>query len=165
MTIGGSLTAQFRCSPGTVDPGTGVISFIDPAPSFATTMINGEPPPPPPIDAALELFVSGPTRAAASDKTVAGGVINVGTTVFTVCPADMAWDIEVNGVDTTGSVSLLTGECTALQPGRATRFRFRWTYGAGEVAPGAGVKYSAKLSVAGDSNPANDSATVTQIAR
>jgi hypothetical protein len=43
MTIGGLLYLQFRCSPGTVDPTTGVISFIDPAPSFATTTVHGEP--------------------------------------------------------------------------------------------------------------------------
>jgi hypothetical protein len=38
--VGGVISVQFRCSPGTVTgPDPGVSSFIDPAPSFATTQV------------------------------------------------------------------------------------------------------------------------------
>lgn len=42
----GVLTVQFRCSPGTVDVATNVITFIDPAPEFAMTQIETLPVPP-----------------------------------------------------------------------------------------------------------------------
>ena len=46
-TIGGFLQVQFRCSPGTVDPLTGVITLTDPAPSFAQVGDNNPPTPTP----------------------------------------------------------------------------------------------------------------------
>jgi hypothetical protein len=43
-TVGGIITVQFRCSPGTVTPpDPGVITLIDPAATFATTTITGTP--------------------------------------------------------------------------------------------------------------------------
>jgi hypothetical protein len=40
-TVGGVIHVQFRCSPGTVTgPDPGVISFLDPAPTFASAQIQ-----------------------------------------------------------------------------------------------------------------------------
>jgi hypothetical protein len=40
--VGGVIPVQFRCSPGTVTgPDPGVSSFIDPAPTFASTQVAG----------------------------------------------------------------------------------------------------------------------------
>ena len=39
--IGGFLSVRFACSPGTVTgPDPGVVTFIEPAPAFATTLIQ-----------------------------------------------------------------------------------------------------------------------------
>jgi hypothetical protein len=60
--VGGVFNVQFRCAPGTVTPpDPGVITLIDPAPSFDSTTI---PPPPPP-----------PTANAGADQTVDPGAL------------------------------------------------------------------------------------------
>jgi K319L-like, PKD domain len=58
--VGGFLNVQFRCAPGTVTgPDPGVISLIDPAPSFDTTQIQSAN--------------TAPTANAGGDQTVASG--------------------------------------------------------------------------------------------
>jgi hypothetical protein len=43
-TVGGVIPVQFRCSPGTVTgPDPGVVSFVDPAATFASTQIQPAP--------------------------------------------------------------------------------------------------------------------------
>jgi hypothetical protein len=82
-------------------------------------------------------------------------VTNEGTSSITVCDTDISWDIEVNGVNTTGSVSE-PAACKTLGPGASTRFKATWTYGAGEVTTGAVVNYMATVTVANDFNAANN---------
>jgi hypothetical protein len=60
--VGGVFNVQFRCAPGTVTgPDPGVISLIDPAPSFDTTLIEGT------------AVNQAPTANAGPDQTVALG--------------------------------------------------------------------------------------------
>src|SRR6266508_2824689 len=57
--VGGVFNVQFRCAPGTVTPpDPGIITLIDPAPSFDTTQI---------------LVNTAPTANAGPDQTVASG--------------------------------------------------------------------------------------------
>jgi Calx-beta domain/K319L-like, PKD domain len=61
--LGGLFGVQFRCAPGTVTgPDPGVITLIDPAPSFDTTQLGGAADPP-------------PTANAGPDQTVAEGTL------------------------------------------------------------------------------------------
>jgi hypothetical protein len=96
--------------------------------------------------------------------SVVAKVTNAGTSTITVCDTDIAWDIEVNGVDTTGSVSEQAG-CKTLGPGAPSRFKASWTYGAGEVTPDATVSYTATVSVAGDINATSNTDVEVRIAK
>jgi hypothetical protein len=96
--VGGTFNVQFRCAPGTVTgPDPGVISLIDPAPSFDTTTIDA------PNQA--------PTANAGADQTVAlGGSVNLtgtGSTDPEDEPLDYAW------TQTSGTAVTLTGADTA----------------------------------------------------
>ena len=117
------------------------------------------------IDGSMNAIVSGPTRTAAGDKTVVAKVTNLGTDVLQVCDTDISWAITVNGTPTTGTVSAKTTGCKTLTPGGSARFRFLWTFGTGEVSPGATVVYTATVTVAGDVNNANNSDTETRTAK
>ncbi len=116
-------------------------------------------------DAAMNVVVSGPTRSAADGKTVKAVVSNVGTSTFQVCDTDISWNIMVNGAPTTGTVAALNPGCSNLAPGGVARFRFRWTYGFGEVTPGAIVDYTATVTIPGDAVPGNNSDTETRTAK
>jgi K319L-like, PKD domain len=117
------------------------------------------------VDGSMNAIVSGPTRTAAGDKTVVAKVTNLGTDVLQVCDTDISWAITVNGTPTTGTVVAKTTGCKILTPGGSARFRFLWTFGTGEVSPGATVVYTATVTVANDSNTANNSDTETRTAK
>jgi hypothetical protein len=98
----------------------------------------------------LDVVVNGQTRAAAGDRTVVAKVTNAGSTAITVSDADVAWSIRVgasacdgSGNLTTGSIEPLNPGSTTLEPGRSATFRYRWTFGAGEVSSGTGIAYRA----------------------
>jgi hypothetical protein len=115
-------------------------------------------------DVSMNVIVHGPTKSSKTSKSVVAKVRNEGTSNVTVCNSDVTWDIEVNGVDTTGSVSQRE-RCKTLRPGQSTRFRATWTYGAGEVTAGAEVNYMATVTVAGDSDTSNNTDSEIRIVR
>jgi hypothetical protein len=117
------------------------------------------------FDVAMNAIVSGPTRSTADGKTVVAKVSNFGTTNCVVSDTDITWAILVNGVPTTGTVAALNPGTSTIGPGSSARFRSRWTYGTGEVSPGATIVYTATVSVAGDVNVANNSDTETRTAK
>jgi len=67
---------------------------------------------------------------------------------------------------TTGCVSLSPGHVESVFPGPpasglpSIRFRFLWTYGVGEVKPGALVSYTATVTVPDDPTPENNTGQV-----
>jgi len=100
-TVGGFLQVIFRCAPGTVTgPDPGVIALIDPAGSFDTTLIEGEPP-----------VNQAPTANAGPDQTVAlGASVNLSGAGSSDPDADTltyAW------TQTGGTAVTLTGANTA----------------------------------------------------
>ncbi len=133
--------------------------------STDSVVITAQPPVVEMADASMDAIVSGPTRTAAGGKTVVAKVTNLGTGNLTVCDTDIRWTILVNGSPTTGSVLSLTPGCKTLSPGGSTRFRFRWTYGTGEVLPGAIIGYTATVTVDDDADANNNSDTETRTAR
>ncbi len=158
------LGLEFVCSPGEVVDGADPSTIVptDPAPPFASTTIQS---PSGVIDAAMDAIVGGPTRAAAGAKTVVAKVTDLGTGPLEVSGGDISWEILVNGAPTTGTVAALDPGTKTLMPGGSARFRSRWTFGTGEVSPGATVEYTACVSVAGDSNSSNDCGTATSTAK
>jgi len=133
-------------------------------------------------DASMDVAVHGQTCSRVKPerpcgKRVIAKVSNVGQDAFEVCDTDVSWDIEVNGVDTTGSVSAENPGCRTVRPGRTVGFRFLWTYGpaippfpvrrppCGEVKSGDIVDITATVAVAGDTNPGNDTETETRTAK
>jgi hypothetical protein len=191
--IGGFLTVRFGCNPGTVLPGPPeVISLIDPAPSFASTVSNPvttpttEPPtttttttePPtttttttePPTTTTIHVdcdasmnAIAGDPQAAAGHKTVVAKVTNASTGNCTVSDANIGWTMTVAGTDVTGTVSPLNPGTVTLPPGASKRFRFNWDYGTA-LTPFVGqtVDITATVTVAGDLGPNNDSDTEFQ---
>jgi len=98
--VGGIFNVQFRCAPGTVSgPDPGVISLIDPAPLFDTTLIQTEP------------VNQAPTANAGADQTVASGAsVSLDGTGSSDPDADtltFAW------TQTGGTAVTLTGANTA----------------------------------------------------
>lgn len=157
-TIGGIVNLQIRCSPGTVDDVTEVPTFIDPAAPFAVTQISI------PGDMTLDVVVNGQTRSDVLYTTVAADVANVGSVSMEVCDSDVLWDIEVNGVNTTGFVLPSNPGCTTVAPGHKVRFRYKWVHGPGELVPGATVvRYTGTLSFA-DEDPSTNTDTELRIA-
>ena len=84
VLIGGLLTWPFYCAPGTVtgpDPGT--ITLIDPAPSFDTTLFEGEP------------VNHAPTANAGADQSVYSGALveldGTGSTDLNGDPLTYGW--------------------------------------------------------------------------
>lgn len=116
-------------------------------------------------DVSMDALVNGPTRTAASDKSLVAKVTNVGLTSALVCTNYIRWDITIDGSPTTGSVSSPTQVCTTLKPGASDRFKFEWTFGAGEPVAGATVQYTATVATPSDENAANNSDTETRIAK
>jgi hypothetical protein len=117
------------------------------------------------VDGALDVIVSGPVRTAAGDKTIVGKATNVGTSPITVCDTDISWAISVNGSPTTGTVAPKNPGCSTLGPGSSHRFRYTWTFGTGEVSPGATVDFTGTLSVANDVDLTNNISTETRTAK
>jgi large repetitive protein len=168
--------------PGlTLDPSTGVISGTPAGPtgiSNFTVMVTDSDSPAetataalsinvtvlPACDASMNVIVGG-VRSGASGKTFVAKVTNVGTASCTVSDTDIANAITVNGAPTTGSIAPLNPGTFTLGPGASKRFRFHWTYGAGEVTPGATVVFSSTVTAAGDANAANNSESETRIAK
>jgi hypothetical protein len=103
----------------------------------------------------MDVIINGPTSSTKNSKSLVAKVTNEGTSTITVCDTDISWDIEVNGVNTTGSVSE-PASCNTLGPGASTRFKATWNYGAGEVTTGAVVNYMATVTVANDFDAANN---------
>jgi hypothetical protein len=116
-------------------------------------------------DGSIAVVVHGPVRAAAGDKTVSAKVTNTGSTTFTVCDTDISWDITVNGSPTTGAVAPTKAACVDLGPGSKHMFKYVWTFGAGEVNPGATASFTATVNIAGDPTPADNTATETATAK
>jgi hypothetical protein len=119
---------------------------------------------PPVTDVAMDAIVKGPTRTAAGDKALVAAVTNVGTSTVEVCDIDISWDIDVNGIPTTGSVNE-PAACNTLGPGASAKFKATWTYGAGEPGAGALVSYTATVIVASDFNTTNNSDTELRTAK
>lgn len=116
-------------------------------------------------DVSMDALVNGPTRTAASDKSLVAKVTNVGVVSAVVCDNYIRWDITINGSPTTGSVSSLSPGCMTLKPGASARFKSEWTFGAGEPGAGATVVYTATVAVPSDEDAANNSDTETRIAK
>ena len=103
----------------------------------------------------MDVIVNGPTSSNKTSKSLVAKVTNEGTSTIEVCDTDITWDIEVDGVNSTGSVSE-PADCKTLGPGASTRFKATWTYGAGEVATGAVVNYMATVTVPDDFDASNN---------
>jgi hypothetical protein len=116
-------------------------------------------------DMTMDALVNGPTRTAAADKSLVAKVTNLDILSALVCDYNIRWDITVNGSPTTGTVSSLTPVCTNLKPGASIRFKYEWTFGAGEPGAGATVAYTATVAIPNDQNAANNSDTETRIAK
>jgi hypothetical protein len=148
--VGGFYNLAFHCAPGTVTgPDPGVITLIDPAPSFDTTFVL------PLIDAAGIMIVNGQVTSAKTSKSFIFKVSNVGLVTITLNPAtDIASSVDVNGTPT-GSVSPNSGTKT-LTPGASTRVQLVWSYSAGDLAAGDVVAFHACVNVSGDIDTTND---------
>jgi hypothetical protein len=151
-SVGATVTFQYNA--------TDTSGNVSASPGTVTVNIIGQV-----IDGSLDVIVSGPTRTAAGDKTIVGKVTNLGTGPLTVCDTDIAWAITVNGAPTTGSVTPKNAGCSTLGPGSSHRFRFTWTFGAGEVSAGVVVDYTGTVNVAGDVNAGNNTDTETRTAK
>jgi PKD domain len=170
VTLSGANTATPSFTAPSVAPGsTATLTFqlqvCDTHNACSTDSVTITVIPMAVIDGSMNAIVSGPTRTAAGDKTVVAKVTNLGTDVLQVCDTDISWAITVNGTPTTGTVVAKTTGCKILTPGGSARFRFLWTFGTGEVSPGATVVYTATVTVAGDVDNSNNSDTETRTAK
>jgi len=113
--------------------------------------------PPPEVDVALSSLVSVPPRVTVNQTaSIVATVTNSGPDTTTTC------GVEVNGVSNRGvAYGPFTGDCANLPVGQSQSFTFPWT---APTLPG-NVTWTATVTAEGDTNPANDSATVrTQVA-
>jgi hypothetical protein len=117
---------------------------------------EGEVVPPPVVDAALSSLVSVPPRVPGSTTaSIVATVTNIGPDTTTTC------DVEVTGISNRGvTYGPFTGSCANLPAGVSQSFTFPWT---APTRPG-NVDWTATVTAEGDTNPANDTATLkTQI--
>jgi hypothetical protein len=117
---------------------------------------EGEVVPPPVVDAALSSLVSVPSRVAVEETaSIVATVTNTGPDATAAC------EVQVTGVTNRGiGYGPYDGDCETLPVGQSQSFTFPWT---APSRPG-NVTWTATVTAEGDTNPANDSATVrTQI--
>ncbi len=111
------------------------------------------------VDASVEAIINGKVSGKKTSKSISAQIRNLGTGTLTVCASDVSWTVTVNG-SPTGSVSPKEG-CKTLSPGAKTKFTYTWNYGAGTVKAGDTVKFTATVTVSGDSISGNNSDSVT----
>ena len=164
MTLSGANTATPSfTAPNAQDTLTFQLQVCDPAGmcSNDTATVNVTVALP---DASGLVIVNGPVSHTKTSKAFVFKVSNVGTAPMTITESNITpTGVTVNGT-ATGTVTVSPFTKT-LNPGASTRVKLDWSYGAGALATGNTVVFSACVNVAADPITSNNCDTETATAK